>query len=347
MSYAYKEPYPKEKQLSKANLQVWDHHVLMKMMDFPDLGLAIINKKKYAIERPHRSDLFPGTTQRKYAINPSNLTELEPASMERYARDMDRHTDNLNALKKEEALFCSFLRSSFSDEAQVLLRSDPRYTAANNTNSSYDLYNVCKELHSCSSSFSVAQHTMVSIFSNPWPGSLTQLKDDLLNQRIKVSALFDKDGTGTIKIDDLFLVALLNALPDKVFHYPKDKIFAENVAGTIPDFLKTLETMTNFDNYKSVTTPSDSSIPAGPTVLAAVSASSSTSICKVCLKPFPTVISKISKFPFQHCYTCNKKRLAEQDGKAAPPIYSLIQLTALIHTISDHTSLRYAGMSVS
>ena len=28
-----------------------------------------------------------------------------------------------------------------------------------------------------------------------------------------------------------------------------------------------------------------------------------------------------------------------------PPIYSSIQLAAFLHTISDHTSLRYAGMS--
>jgi len=63
--------------------------------------------------------------------------------------------------------------------------------------------------------------------------------------------MFDPDGTGTIKIDDLYVVALLNALPDKHFSYPKDKIFAENTANTIPDFFRTLETMTNFDNYKT------------------------------------------------------------------------------------------------
>jgi len=60
---------------------------------------------------------------------------------------------------------------------------------------------------------------------------------ELLNQRIKVSGLFDPKGTGTIKIDDLFLVALLNALPDKQFSYPKDKIFAEKTANTIPPTL--------------------------------------------------------------------------------------------------------------
>jgi len=79
--------------------------------------------------------------------------------------------------------------------------------------------------------------------------------------------------------------------------------------------------MTNFDNYKSITSKSiastdpSSPTPAGPTALAADK--TSTSICKVCLKPFPSVISKISA-PFQLCYTCNKKRLAEADGKSIP-----------------------------
>jgi len=34
----------------------------------------------------------------------------------------------------------------------------------------------------------------------------------------------DPTGTGTIKINDLYVIALINALPDK------DKIFAENTA---------------------------------------------------------------------------------------------------------------------
>jgi hypothetical protein len=130
--------------------------------------------------------------------------------------------------------------------------------------------------------------------------------------------MLDPEGTGSIKIDDLFLVALLNALPDKHFSYPKDKIFAENTANTIPDFFRTLETMTNFDNYKStlshdtITPPT----PAGPTALAAVTPSTSTSKCIMCQKEFPTVISRDSQRPFRYCYTCNKKRRDTLDGTA-------------------------------
>jgi len=161
---------------------------------------------------------------------------------------MDRYTDALATLKKDEAAFCSFIRSSFSEEAHILLRSDPRYNDACMSSSSYDLFLICLELHSCSNSFSVAQSTLVSLFASPWPGTLNQLKDELLNSRHKISAMFDPAGTGMVKIDDLFVVAFLNALPDKHFSYPKDKIFAENTAKTLPDFFKTLETMTNFDH---------------------------------------------------------------------------------------------------
>ena len=134
---------------------------------------------------------------RKYTLNPLDLTALEPTSVERWARDMDRYTDILAALKKDEAQFNSFIRSSFSEEAHILLRFNPRYITASNNSSSYDLYFGCLELHSCTSSFSVAQSTMVSIFSSPWLGSLNQLKDELLNQRIKVSTMFDPEGTGS------------------------------------------------------------------------------------------------------------------------------------------------------
>jgi len=101
--------------------------------------------------------------------------------------------------------------------------------------------------------------------------------------------MFDKDRTGTIKIDDLFLVAL----PDDLFSYPKDKINAENVTGDLPDFLRTLKTMTNFENYKSIAT-TDSSTPAGSTALAAITTSSSKSV-----RSRSSIISKISKAPFQ------------------------------------------------
>ena len=127
--------------------------------------------------------------------------------------------------------------------------------------------------------------------------------------------LTPKVQTRTINIDDLFLVALLNALPDKHYSYPKDKIFAENTANTIPDFFRTLETMTNFDSYTTTLSfdPTTSTTPAGPTALAGVTPSTSTSNCVMCQKQFPTIISRESQRPFRNCYTCNKKRRDSPD----------------------------------
>lgn len=262
MSYYSKEHYyPKEILLNKPNFIKWKHYIQLKMMDYPDLGLAIIKKKKYTIERPRRDDVFPGTSQRKYSMNPNDLLHLESTSMERYARDMDRYSDALSALKKEEALFCSFLRSSFSEEAQVLLRSDPRYVTANMSNSSYDLYFICEELHSCSSSFSTAQNALVSIFSISSTGS---------------------------------------------FQNPT---------------------------------------PAAPTILAAVTASSSTSVCQTCSKEFQTVKSKITGKNFILCYQCNKKRQIAQDTKGTtttpvvrPPTAKQVQIAHAVLLAAQSTN---------
>jgi len=167
MSTIVREPYPESKKLSKANVTMWKHYMGYKMMDWPDLGSALNSKKKFVIEKPDRSSVWSSTTTRRYTVNPLVLTELDAASTERWARDMDRYTDALAALKKDEAQFCSFIRSSFSEEAHILLRSDPRYNAASMSSSSYDLFMICLELHSCSNSFSVAQSTLVSLFISP------------------------------------------------------------------------------------------------------------------------------------------------------------------------------------
>ena len=77
--------------------------------------------------------------------------------------------------------------------------------------------------------------------------------------------------------------------------YPKDEIFAENTANTIPDFFHTLETMTNLDNYKTMLSydTATSSTPAGPTALVAVTPSTSTSTCIFVLNFVSTTVSLV------------------------------------------------------
>jgi len=110
---------------------------------------------------------------------------LEPASMERWARDMDRYTDAVAALKKDEAQFNSFIRSSFSEEAHILLRSNPSQPG------------TISALSAWSSTLAPAASALHKALC-PWPGSLSQLKDELLNQHIKVSAMFDTESTGSM-----------------------------------------------------------------------------------------------------------------------------------------------------
>ena len=136
MSTFIREPFPEAKKLSKSNVAMWTHYMQYKIMDWPDLGSAIQSKHKYVIEKPQRDSCWSGTSVRKYILNPLDLSALEPANMERWARDMDRYTDAVAALKKDEAQFNSFIRSSFSEEAHIFLRSNPRYVTASNNSSS-------------------------------------------------------------------------------------------------------------------------------------------------------------------------------------------------------------------
>jgi len=46
MSTIVREPYPESKKLSKSNVTMWKHYMGYKMMDWPDLGLAINELKK-------------------------------------------------------------------------------------------------------------------------------------------------------------------------------------------------------------------------------------------------------------------------------------------------------------
>jgi hypothetical protein len=123
---------------------MWTHYMQYKMMDWPDLRSAIQSKHQYVIERPQRASCWSGISMRKYTLNPLDLSALEP---QRWARN----TDAIAALKKDEAQFNSFIRSSFSEEAHILIRSNPRYITASNNSSSYEASALHKALWSRSS----------------------------------------------------------------------------------------------------------------------------------------------------------------------------------------------------
>jgi len=45
MSTIVREPYPESKKLSKSNVTMWKHYMGYKMMDWPNLGLAINSQR--------------------------------------------------------------------------------------------------------------------------------------------------------------------------------------------------------------------------------------------------------------------------------------------------------------
>ena len=99
MSTIIREPYPESKKLSKSNVAMCTHYMQYKMMDWPDLGSAIQSKHKYVIGKPNRDSVWPGTSVRKYTLNPLDLSALEPASMKLYARNMDRYTSSFSVVQ--------------------------------------------------------------------------------------------------------------------------------------------------------------------------------------------------------------------------------------------------------
>ena len=93
-------------------------------------------------------------------------------------------------------------------------------------------------------------------------GSFASYSDALLNLRRTWNSLFDKDGTGAIKIDDLFLIAFVQGLPDSKFQFMKDQLYAKNLDDGIPNFAATLTLMKTYDLAKQKV--DDNYVPPGP-----------------------------------------------------------------------------------
>ena len=62
---------------------------------------------------------------RNHIVGLAHLCASLPSTPTPSTRNMDRYTDALAALKKDEVQFNSFIRSSFSEEAHILVRSHP------------------------------------------------------------------------------------------------------------------------------------------------------------------------------------------------------------------------------
>ena len=61
----------------------------------------------------------------------------------------------------EEAKVCTFLKSSFSVEMSMMLRSNPEYITTDKANDSYEMYNIAKAITFRTSSFEATQHRVL------------------------------------------------------------------------------------------------------------------------------------------------------------------------------------------
>ena len=136
------------------------------------------------------------------------------------------------------------------------LRSVEAFNKTADDNDSYAMYTIAKDEHSRSSSFAVAQSLFQQLLVIRKTGTFAQLIHDLADHRRKFCAIFDPKATGTLPIDDIWVMLLMNALPDEEFLFMKETMYAKDLKEAFPKFTVVLQEMQNYDLNKKKATPS-------------------------------------------------------------------------------------------
>ena len=185
----------------------------------------------------------------------------------------------------------------------MLLRSNKTYVLAADDNDSFAMYTIAKAAHTRVTSFAVAQHAFENLFKITMTDTFAAYSDALSNARLTFDAIFDPKATGTMPIDNIFTMMIVNGLPER-FRYMKDRLYSQDLNGAFPTYDEVHLAMQTYDlNNRSV--EPISATPSGPTILTATT--DVQPICTICRKPFPRVLSKVSGLPFQRCQPCNYK----------------------------------------
>ena len=133
---------------------------------------------------------------------------------------------------------------------------------------------------------------------------------DLTDNRRKFCAIFDPEESGAIKTDDLFLMILVNSLPDDEFMFMKESLYAKDLSKSFPKFLDVLQNMQNFDlNKQKATLKLEPPVPPGPTILSATTISSSNPLrveYPLCHKMFNQTLRRDGK-THTNCFSCYSK----------------------------------------
>lgn len=146
------ESYDQTKLLSDANITNWEHHLLSKLFAYPIMDVAIRQGVPFVAIKPTVNDLFDDEITRKYA----NGVELNEDSLKDFLSALNFFEKTEFRHKEEEAKICALLASSYSEEAQMSLRTNKEYVLAENNNYYYDMYTIAKAAHTRVTSLSVA-----------------------------------------------------------------------------------------------------------------------------------------------------------------------------------------------
>ncbi len=114
------------------------------------------------------------------------------------------------------------------------LPSVEAFTKAADDNDSYAMYKIARDEHSRSSSFAVAHSSFLQLLGIKKDGSFSQLTQYLADHRRRFGAIFDPQDTGTVKNDDIWIMVLVNSLPDDEFLFMKEMLYAKDLADAFP-----------------------------------------------------------------------------------------------------------------
>jgi len=229
--------------LSINNVSNWDHHLKLKLTAFPDVGTAIRKGTAFVLTPPTVNDLVAGTTVRKYHFQIDHPDDLTESSLNNFIKANSTFEKRDQHRREEEAKVCHLLHSSLSEEASMHLRSVVAFTNASDDNDSFAMYTIAKNEHSRSSSFAVAQSLFQSLLAIRKTGTFAQLVHDLADNRRKFDAIFDKAATGTTRTDEIWVMLLMNALPDDEFLFMKETMYAKDLKAAFPQFAVVLQEM--------------------------------------------------------------------------------------------------------
>jgi len=227
MSYSIESTtYPANMLLSINNVSNWDHHLKMKLTAFLDVGSAIRKGTPFILPQPTMADLIGDSTVRKSNFQPENPTALTESSLNNFLKATSTFEKRDQHRREEEAKVCHLVLSSLSDEAHMHLCSVEAFNKAADDNDSYAMYMIAKDEHSRSSSFAVAQSLFQQLLVIKKTGTFAQIIHDLADHRRKFCAIFDPKATGTVPIDDIWVMLHMSALPDEEFLFMKETMYA-------------------------------------------------------------------------------------------------------------------------